>query len=444
MIGSGIFSTPGKVLRDVGAPGTAMLLWALGGLVSLVGTFAYMELGCAIPKSGGEQAYLDEAFRRPRALVAFLFCWCMIICMRPGSAAADSIIFGEFLLHAGTAHPSPWAARGLGILCITSITLLNVLSVKWAVRIHDGLTVVKLVVLTLIAVTGMIVGAGWTRIEPSHNFRNAWAGTSSNAGDYAQAMFRIFWCYDGWNNLNYAVGELRNPTKNLPKAAGLGVSIVTTLYVLANLSYFLVVPTSEMLGSGNLVASVFFDRVFGPTMGSKVLPIFIAFSGYGAVCAMVFSSSRVIVAASQANILPMSNYFKEVHPRLHTPIRALCFNWAITMVLMLAPPPGAAFDFLISMVGFPTWFFYGVSIVGLILMRWTRPELHRPIKIFIPAAVFFIAISVFLTIFPFVPTEAEYPYWAPPVLGTVFILTGIPLWWFFVRGNDVTMDFDLH
>lgn len=97
-LGSGIFSTPGKVVALVGSPTTAISLWVAGGLLTFCGTFSYIELGTMMPRSGGEQAYLEAAFRRPRALVAFLFCWIMILCIRPGSEAADCIIFAKYVV----------------------------------------------------------------------------------------------------------------------------------------------------------------------------------------------------------------------------------------------------------------------------------------------------------------------------------------------------------
>ena len=170
--------------------------------------------------------------------------------------------------------------------------------------------------------------------------------------------------------------------------------------------------------------------------------MFIALSAYGAVCAMVFSASRVIFAAAQCKLLPGSKYLCIMNKRFGTPVNALLCNFVITVLLIVVPPPGAAFDFLVDMVGYPTWVFYGLSVVGLIMMRYSHAHLARPIKAWIPVAVFFILASVFLSIFPFVPKEShEFPYYMPSLVGVVFILSGVPIWWFMIKGKNVDLDF---
>jgi amino acid transporter len=249
---------------------------------------------------------------------------------------------------------------------------------------------------------------------------------------------------DGWNNLNYAVGELENPKKNLPKAAGWGVSLVMTLYILANFGYFSVVPLEEISASSELLAARFFTIVFGQVAGHKILPFFIAFSAFGAVAAMVFSASRVIYAASQARLLPGSQFLAVIDSKFQTPIRALVVNCIITIALIVGPPPGAAFDFLVEMVGYPTWIFYGLSLVGLLILRKSHAHLERPYKVFSPIAIVFILVSIFLSIFPFVPKESiEFPFYLPSLVGCIFIVSGVPVWWIFVkRQKEVNMDFD--
>ena len=185
--------------------------------------------------------------------------------------------------------------------------------------------------------------------------------------------------------------------------------------------------------------------MFGEIAGKKVFPIFIAISAYGAVCAMVFSASRVIYSASKANLLPGSKFIGVMHPRLKTPVRALLINFFFATLLILAPPPGHAFEFLVDLVGYPTWVFYGLSVVGLLILRKTRPDLNRPFKVWIPVAILFIATSIFLSIFPFMYRHEEhFPYYLPPLFGVIFIISGIPVWAIFVRGKTTSLDFDMH
>jgi amino acid transporter len=192
-----------------------------------------------------------------------------------------------------------------------------------------------------------------------------------------------------------------------------------------------------MMNSGELLAGTFFSYTFGDIAGKKIFPICIAMSAFGAVCAMVFSGARVIQAAAVSGYLPFSSIFAKTHPITKTPVNALIFHWACVVFLMFAPPPGAAFDFLVGLSQYPEWIFYGLSVIGLIKMRYTHPNFPRTFKTNIPTAVVFIAVSLFLAVFPFVPSEnLNYPYYLPSLGGILFILSGIPLWYYLVKKRE--------
>jgi amino acid transporter len=186
-----------------------------------------------LPQSGGEQTYLSKAYPKPKNLLSFLFCWCMIMCARPGAAAADSIVFAKYIMFPIFDGPDSgvWLQRFVGLFVISLITVINIFSTKLAIQIHDLVTIFKVLTLATIAGTGFLVGTRiWSSIpRADENFTDSFAGATTNPGLIATTLFSIFYTYDGWNNLNYSVGELKNPAKNLPKAAGLGVSIVCFL-----------------------------------------------------------------------------------------------------------------------------------------------------------------------------------------------------------------------
>ncbi len=193
---------------------------------------AYVELGTMIPKAGAEQAYLSVAYPRPKNLISFLFCWTMLASSRPGAAAADSVIFAQYILfpfYGGTSS-DPIVQKVVGVLCITIITIINIFSTKLAIRIHDYVTVFKILTLLVIGGTGFCVATGlWSPVPRADNFSSGFSGATTNAGVLATTLFNVFYAYDGWNNLNYSVADLKDPHKNLPKAAGLGVSLVCFL-----------------------------------------------------------------------------------------------------------------------------------------------------------------------------------------------------------------------
>ena len=278
IVGSGIFSTPALILQKVGSPGMAVLIWVIGGIVSFCGTFAYLELGTMRPRSGGEKEYLDYAFQRPKALLAFLFSLSMIFLIRTGYCAADAIVFGTYVLYAGygprdhidnafVKENFDWIERGLAVAAMLLVTLVQALSVKWSIRLQNVLTIIKIIVLIVVAVTGIVaLCGGFKNLPENNNFKNPFEGTSADPTSYASALFKIFFTYDGWNNLNYSIDELIDPIKNLPRAAIGGISITTSLYVLANVAYFAVVPKDMVGKSGQVLAAEFFRLTFGPQM----------------------------------------------------------------------------------------------------------------------------------------------------------------------------------
>ncbi|TPX34694.1 hypothetical protein SmJEL517_g02785 [Synchytrium microbalum] len=450
MIGSGIFATPGKVIRSVGSIGVALMLWVLGGIFTFCGTFSYIEMGVMLPRSGGEQAYLDVAFRTPRAFVSFLFCWASIFCIRPGSIAAEGSVIGRYIQFAyfGSDIGDPNTARYIGLGALTIIAIITSLSSKWAIRIHDVFVGIKVMTLVLISITGIVVASGGTKVPLSGNFNNAWTNTSNNGGAYAHALFQIFWSYDGWNNLNYATSELINPRKNLPIAATTGITIVTILYILANISYIAVVPLATILQGNAVLAAQWGTLVFGNTFGGQVLPALVAISTFGAAMASTFSGSRVLHITARAGYLPFGKTLSHLNRVTHTPVNALIMNWIMVVILLMAPPVGPIFDFLLDLVGYPAyvplppWVFYTLSVIGLIVMRKTMADVIRPFKVWLPVAYFFLIAGFFQFVMPFVPYgTSEYPYYLPPVVGWCFMLSGIPAYFAFVYWKeDASLD----
>jgi amino acid transporter len=236
---------------------------------------------------------------------------------------------------------NPWAERGIGIVVITIICLLHSFSVPWGIRTTDLLTMIKIAVLVMISITGIIAAAGGTHAPRTGAFTNAFEGTTADGSGYASALFKAFFAFDGWNNANYVIGELRNPVRTLKVAALSAISLVSVLYVLANIAYFAVVPKEVILDKtkGTLVAAEFFTIVFGPTAGGKALPVLVAISSFGSVCAMTFTAGRVIMEAAREGYLPFGGFFGQVS-RFDTPANAFIIHWVVTMILMLAPPPG--------------------------------------------------------------------------------------------------------
>ncbi|KAI9593368.1 amino acid/polyamine transporter I [Syncephalis fuscata] len=432
-IGSGIFSTPA-------------IVWSLTGSPAVCGTICFVELGTLLPNSGGEQAYLAYTYRKPHVFASYLFFWSLIIFMRPASAAANAVVAGKHILYAifgspGELHDGPektryeWLQRAIGVACIVCISGMTAISTRWTLRVQTVFTMAKVTVLLLIAMAGVLAMSGAIQItDPPHNWQDPFKNTSSNLSDYAGAMFKVAWAYSGWNNVHYALGEIKNPRRNLPLAAVGSMIIIIGLYLLANFAYMAVVPEDAAFHSGEVLAASFCSILFGQQIGQRVIAPIIGISALGSTIASVFGASRVVRVSAQDGYLPGSALFARIHPGLGTPVAAVVFNMCLALVMLLAPPPGKAFSFLVDFIGYPAGFFLALTVIGMLRLRCTEPNTVRPFRAWTPTAYFYIIIAVFLCVFPWVPPKTSndseaIPHYLAPLLGIVSVLTGIPMWY---------------
>ncbi|PVU94839.1 hypothetical protein BB560_005910, partial [Smittium megazygosporum] len=370
MVGSGIFSTPSTVVSYVGTPLMGVLLYALGGILSFGGTMAYIELGIMYPQNGGSMRFLAHLYPKPRALLSFLFTWCMMVCIRTGAIAANGPVYGKYWIYGlfggpnlQKLHPTlyanrDWIYRGIGVVATALMTLVCMISVKWSVRAINVLTVLKMGVLLFFSVTGILILAGAIKTEKNDNWSRGFKGSSNQASAYARALSKVSFAYSGWSNVTYAIGEMKNPRKKLPIAATLGVVTVTILYTFSIVAFYSGVSYNDVLSSSETLAATFSNKIFGKIFGQKVLPILIGFSVLGSSFAEIFTIARIISAAGRVGYIPMMNYFGYYHPRLKTPIFALAFNFILVCIYLLAPPPGNVFNFLVDFIQYPSWIFY--------------------------------------------------------------------------------------
>ncbi|KAJ2820725.1 hypothetical protein GGI24_004402 [Coemansia furcata] len=438
MVGSGIFSTPASILGLVGTPAMALILWGLGAIISYGGATAFIELGLMYRKNGGTMRFLAHGFPRPKIVLAYLFAWVMIVCIRPGAIAANGPVIGKYWLYAaGASHTDGWQARGVGFGCITFVTAINIVSAKWSLRLINLLTVVKIIILLIIVVSGIVAAAGGIKkIEHNDNWSRGFRGTSNDAHSYASALTKVFWAYDGFTNLVYSLGELRKPERNLPWSIGGSVVIVGFLYIMANVAFFFVVPLDVAINSEEILAAEFTYRVFGHSVGRIALPVFIGLSVLGAICAQTYGVSRLLDSANEVGFVPYGHRICGNNKKLGTPVYSLVIMYGLTMIYLLAPPPGKVFDLLVDFVQWSTWLFYGLAAAGAIVMRFTKPHHRlRTFKSFHPLNILFIIFCIYITIFPFVPPKggsngAPYPYYLSPLLGVITTTAGLVPWYF--------------
>ncbi|KAF2250660.1 hypothetical protein BU26DRAFT_268045 [Trematosphaeria pertusa] len=465
IIGSGIFSSPSQVNKNAGSPGASLLVWVVAGILAWTGAASYAELGGAIPLNGGAQVYLQKIFGE---WAGFLFTWCAVVVLKPGSAAIIAIIFGEYLVRAiigaEAAEASIWLNKGVALAGLVTVTLLNCVSTKLGTRSADVFMFLKFIALLGVTVTGIVVAVtGFSYKGPASDdwkTKGWFDGTNTDVSNWAVALYAGLWAFDGWDNVNYVTAEFKNPTRDLPRVIHTSLPLVILCYIMANIAYFLVLPT-ELIESTNTVAVAFGNQVFGP-IGSLILALFVSGSCFGALNATTFTSGRLVYAAGKEGYLPelfgtigLGKSHRAI--RLHTlnanpsmskisrkfvdwfadadagffftPISAMSLNALLTAVYVLI----GSFDTLVTFYGVAGYSFYFLAVLGLIILRVKEPELERPYKTWITTPIIFCCVSLFLL------SRAVFAQPFQTLLVVAFMVVGLVIWFAWVgrrRGKE--------
>ncbi|KAI0764176.1 high affinity methionine permease [Trametes elegans] len=454
IIGTGIFSTPSSILGSVGSVGASLMLWVLGFALSFCGLFIWLEFGSMFPRSGGEKVYLEAVYRRPKHLATVFFAANAILL---GFTASGCIVFAQNILVTAGHDAERWTVRGIAIGVIVFATLVHGLTPRLGVWLINGLGISKIVILLFIVVSGWVVLSGRTGIEdPYANFRNSFAGSSDSSNDYATATFKVLHAYAGWENVNYVLNDVKDPVRTLKIAGPLGLGISTVLYLLANVSYFAAATKEEITNSGVTVASLFFKNVFGEA-AQKALTVFVALSADGSnigfvryrssyrnVVTVTYASGRINQELAKEGIpLPFGNRFwASTWPTGKTPLPGLLIHLIPSVIVIIAPPPDIAFPFILDVEQYPQQIINLLIVIGLLWLRWSKPDAPRVFKVWLPFAVFFLAAAVFLLVAPFLRPEngvgdtPPLPYYLYCLVGIGVMAFGVLYWamWRIVPG----------
>ncbi|KIP09738.1 hypothetical protein PHLGIDRAFT_66968 [Phlebiopsis gigantea 11061_1 CR5-6] len=444
VIGTGIFATPSVILRSSGSVGLSLALWLLGALVAACGTAVYIELGTALPRSGGEKNYLDFIYRRPQFLATSVYSMYAVFI---GWQSASTTVFGEYILHAydPTRPPSPASARLASLACVTCAFLLHGTHIKWGVRLQNALGAFKLAILVGIAASGLAVLLrlpGFRLENPPHNleWRTMWTGSASGgANAFVTGLYNVIWSFIGYSNANYALSEIRDPVRTIRLAAPAAMIAITAVYMLVNIAYYAVVDKDTILGSGRIVAALFFGRLWG-TGTERVLSAIVALSTLGNVLAVLFSHGRVIQELGRERILPFSKFFASNKP-FDAPMAGMFEQYVITAALVVLVPAGDAYHFMLNMSSYPLSLINSFVSGGLLLMHipsvglGKRYDWHPPFTAYRPVIAFFFLSNLFLAVAPLVPPAHGFrpyeslPYWLHMFTGCAISLLGV-LYWF--------------
>ncbi|XP_033991218.1 b(0,+)-type amino acid transporter 1-like isoform X5 [Trematomus bernacchii] len=397
VIGSGIFISPQFVLAAIGSPGASLIIWTLCGFISMLAGLCYAELGTVIPESGGEFIYI---LRTAGKVVAFMFSFSFIVVMRPASATGVALSFAEYVVapfYSGCTPPI-LAVKCIAAAAILGLTAVNCLSVRLAVRIQVVSMVFKLVALAVIILGGVVMlFQGHTE-----NFEEPFENTNADISSIGIAFYQGLWSFGGWNTLN--------PEVNLPRAVVIAISLVTGLYLLVNVSYLTVMTPKELMSS-SAVAVTWGNKVLGSW--GWTMSVAAALSAFGSLNGTFFSGGRVCFVAAREGHLP--DILAMAHVRRLTPSPALIFTTVVSLLVLI---PGD-FQSIVNFFSFTAWFFYGITLSGLVYLKIKKPELPRPYKVPIILPVLVIIVAIFLVLAPILDNpQIEYLY------VSLFILSG--------------------
>lgn len=410
IFGSGIFISPKGVIQEVNTAGTSLIIWALCGLMSMIGALCYAELGTSIPKSGGDYAYLFDSFG---PLLAFLYLWDAMLIFVPTTNAIMGLTFAKYVIQPffPECELPDLSVRFIAAVVICFLTFLNCYNVSSTTKLQNVFMFGKIAALVIIIITGI---AYMVFVGGTSNFDHPFEGTDTDPGKIAVAFYAGIFSYSGWNYLNFMTEELRNPYVNLPRAIYISLPLVTLIYVLANVAYLAVLTPAEIISS-NAIAVTFGDRVL--SYMSWTMPFMVALSALGGLSVHVMTSSRMCFVGARYGHFPAM--LSHINVNKYTPTPSLVFLCLLSLVMLCTSDIYA----LITYSSFVESFFIMMSVSGMLLLRRRCPDMERPIKVSLWVPILFIIICIFLVVFPVYVRPYEV------IVGVLITLSGIPAYY---------------
>lgn len=445
IIGTGVFLKARVMTCNVGTPGKALIVWVLAGLLAMAGALTYAELLAMKPRAAGEYGLVRDAYGRP---MGFIYGWTQFLIARTASAAALAVGFAIFLndLVGGTLRPAvlgPVTLPGgftvsltrlqlVALAAIIITTLINCAAVRVSGGVASVLTAMKIVLLLGVGLGAFLYSDGnWGNLALA-NSGGVCEGvpiTTGGIAGFAAAMIGALWAYDGWNNITFLAGEVKNPGRNLPLALIGGGFVVMGLYLFVNVSYFHVLTPTEIAGvpASSSVAAEVVRRLLG-AVAVTLMAAAMMTSSFGALHASILATARIPYALAKDGLIVKS--LARVSPRTHVPIRALlvqCF-WACVVAL------SGEYDTLTDYAIFALTLFYALVAGSIFIYRRREPDTERPYRTwgYPVVPILFLIVSISLIIQTIVNTPRQ------SAIGVGLILLGVPVYWLLDRRSRTT------
>lgn len=428
VIGGGILFSPPQIASSVPSALLFLSTWVVGGLLAFAGAMAYAELAALRPRAGGEYVYLRAAFG---PVAAFLTGWTSFIAGFSGaiatSAAVLAFYLGRFVPAAGDSTPllSLPIVPGVVVLSFSPQNMVAVAAIFGMAWIHlrgvgpgrlvgDVLAVLKVAAFVLFIAIGFTFGQG--------DVSNLVQSAPVIPTNWLLALIPVMFTYSGWNAAAYVAEEVRDPSRNVPKALALGTGAVIVIYVLLNALYLYVLPAGELAAVRGSVLDVIADRLLGAAAGN-VMGLVSIVSLLASISAMTFAGPRVYFAMARDGL-----FFRRaagIHPRYKTPAAAIVAQAAWSSLLVLS----AQADTLLTYTGFAIILFSGVAVIALFVLRAQQPDAVRPFSAWgYPVAPGIYAVASVLIL-----ANGLYTAPGPTGAGALVILAGIPVYLMFRR-----------
>ena len=390
MIGTGVFTSLGYQVGGLPSGFAIAMLWAVGGLCAFCGALAYGELAAAMPRSGGEYHFLSRIFHPAAGFVAG---WLSATVGFAAPIALAAMAFGKYFTGIFPSTSALHLSIGVSVL----VTLIHLCGIQIAARFQNLATWGKVTLILIFIVAGALLGEG----QPVSFLPVPGDGALIASQPFAISLVYVMYAYAGWNAATYIIGEIRDPKRNVPMAIALGTGLVAVLYVALNGIFLYAAPMSALEGKIE-VGHVAADYIFGK-VGGNLMSGLICLGLVSSISAMTWVGPRVTMAMGQDLVLLRPFAVKSASG---VPVVALLFQLLIVVVLLKT----ASFDSVMNYVQFSIQLCSFATVLGMIILRWTQPDLPRPIRCwgYPITPLIFLGISLWMLIFVWKerPTES--------------------------------------